>query len=165
MPSCTPPCRPDALPRLGNRRSRKHRTSARRLRWARRSAPARTGGRPPAGTRAPKPGRGASARAQLACRLVQRPQLRVQRNDNVSPGSARGPYRWRNGRVARVLGPVELENRFVSWLNAATLHPDTDVVATPCCMSHARIGGQVMDTLPITLYEPPRGASITSGQP
>src|SRR2546421_257737 len=58
-PSCTPPCRRDALPRLGNRRSRKHRTSARRLRWARRSAPARTGGRPPAVTRAPKRGRAA----------------------------------------------------------------------------------------------------------
>src|SRR5207253_550481 len=51
--------RRDELPRLGNRRSRKHRTSARRVRWARRSALARTGGRPPAVTRAPKPGRGA----------------------------------------------------------------------------------------------------------
>src|SRR5438034_1925051 len=58
-PSCRPTCRRDELPRPGNRRSRKHRTSARRLRWARRSAPARTGGRPPAVTRAPKPGRGA----------------------------------------------------------------------------------------------------------
>src|SRR3989449_5165764 len=57
-PSCTPPCRRDELPRPGNRRSRKHRTSARRLRWARRSAPARTGGRP-AVTRAPQPGKGA----------------------------------------------------------------------------------------------------------
>src|SRR6266581_6853152 len=58
-PSCTPPGRRDELPRLGNRRSRKHRTSARRLRWARRCAPARTGGRPPAVTRALKPGTGA----------------------------------------------------------------------------------------------------------
>src|SRR6266699_4139453 len=61
MPSCTPPCRRDALPRLGNRRSRQHRSSTTRIRWARRSAPARPGGRPPAGTRAPKPGRGARA--------------------------------------------------------------------------------------------------------
>src|SRR6266571_3626841 len=58
-PSCRPAYRRDERPKLGNRRSRKHRTSARRLRWARRSAPARTGGRPPAVTRASKLGRGA----------------------------------------------------------------------------------------------------------